>query len=400
MDVCLVKINGWPDTFNERVEIIAGNVGNVMLVRPAPKQQGSSIELDNVTTYDLFPRRGESIDTLWLHLLIFPVYVVEAMIVCGYLSVRSDSSPDVFHALDYVLGGLVVTAVSAVTGVPSIVSVRGLTGPRYEHMAEEGGGIVARLNYTIVTMIPDLVLPRVDAVITKASYQETYLRDEYGLDVRIYTIPTGVDFEAFDPAVVECGTILDRILPDRTRPNHLILHLGRLTADKGLDRLVNLISETDSELPEGLTVLCVGRFRNKEFETQIQSRSRELGDRLIIHSTPIPYDRVPELLGCVDGVVLVSEPAHEGTPRVLQEAYAMERSLIAADVAGISEAFRDLPGCFLIEREDAPAFRDAVNKITSTSVTTNREEARERFDIYRNYSRYAEIYETTVKGPS
>lgn len=400
MNVCLVKINGWPDTFDERVEILAGNVDQIFLVRPAPVEQNESIQAENVTVYDLYPRRGESIDALWLHLLIFPLYLIQAALVCGFLVLLPTDRPDVLHALDYVLGGLAITTVAQMFDIPCVVSVRGLTEPRYKHLTEETGGIVAKLNYRIVTLIPRFVLPHVDAIITKADYQREYLQTEYGLEIPIETLPTGVDFQRFNPDTTDCGSILDEVLDGCDRPEHILLHLGRLTADKGLDQLLSLVDATEEDLPNDLLVLCVGRFRNPGFETQIREQCDDLGGRIHVHSTPIPYEQVPELLACVNGVVLLSEPAHEGTPRVLQEACAMERPIIASDVAGIQEAFSGHTGCYLIDRADEQAFLDAVEDIVADVPSINRDEFRNRFDIHNNYAQYVGVYEAAMNNRS
>lgn len=397
MNICLVKINGWPDTFNERVEIIARNVDHITLVRPAPVGNTEQFEEENITVYELYPRRGESITTLWLHFLIFPVYIMQATLICSIIQFRSPNRPDIYHAIDYVLGGLVTTIVAKIFRSPNIVSVRGLTGPRYKHMVNEDGSYIAKLNYKIVTMIPRFVLPRTDAVITKAPYQAAYLQEEFGVTVSIYTIPTGVDFEKFNPEHVRCDSILDEVSGRKEPTKKVILHLGRLTADKGIDLLVNMIEKTETDLPPDLMFLCVGRYRNEDFKSTIESRSAHLDDRLVIHSTPIPYERVPELFACVDGAILLSEAAHEGTPRVLQEAYAMKRPIIASNVVGISNAFKDLPGCFLIDRDSEDAFIDAIEEIVTGEIRTDRKKAKNRFDIHQNYAKYRDIYERTVQ---
>jgi len=396
MHVCLVKINGWPDTFDERVQVLASNVDHISLVRPAFTEQREPIGADNVTVHEIYPRRGESIDALWLHTLLFPLYVIQTVAICSILLLRSATRPDVLHALDYVLGGLAITIVGRIFNVPCVVSVRGLTEPRYKQMAVETGGLVPRVNYRIVSSIPRFVLPRVDAVVTKAAYQQEYLMGQFGIDVPIETIPTGVDFEVFDPEQIECGPIIDEVLDGRDRPAYTILHLGNLTEKKGLDRLVSLVEKSRQDLPEGLVFLTVGRFKTLAFEEQIRDRCDDLVDRIHLHPTPIPFDRVPELLACVEGVVLLSDSAHEGTPRVLQEACAMERPIIASDVAGIHEEFSGLSGCYLIDRFNEQDFREAVYEIIGGDLEMNRTEFQDRFDIHNNYAKYVDIYTTAI----
>lgn len=74
----------------------------------------------------------------------------------------------------------------------------------------------------------------------------------------------------------------------------------------------------------------------------------------------------------------------------------MKTPIIASDVTGIAGAFDDLPGCYLISRDDAERFQGAVNEIARDPPEMDRAVFREHFDMYQNYAKYANVYESAV----
>ena len=72
----------------------------------------------------------------------------------------------------------------------------------------------------------------------------------------------------------------------------------------------------------------------------------------------------------------------------------MQTPIIAADVPGITNAFQDLPGCYLIDRESTDDFVNAVNEIYYSDHNMGHEEFINRFNMKRNYAQYVRIYES------
>jgi glycosyltransferase involved in cell wall biosynthesis len=71
----------------------------------------------------------------------------------------------------------------------------------------------------------------------------------------------------------------------------------------------------------------------------------------------------------------------------------MGTPIIGANVAGIGDAFRGLPGCHLIPRDDPDAFAAAVESATDGAVEMPRDVFADRFDMHANYGQYATVYE-------
>jgi glycosyltransferase involved in cell wall biosynthesis len=119
-----------------------------------------------------------------------------------------------------------------------------------------------------------------------------------------------------------------------------------------------------------------------------------VSDRTILYPDRVPFESVPRLLDSADAVILLSKPGSEGVPRILQEACAMETPIIGSNVTGIAGAFNDLPGCYLIDRDDPLEFTSAVDQAVTDPPEMPRELFADRFDMYKNYEKYAEIYKT------
>ncbi|WP_158055632.1 glycosyltransferase [Halorussus halophilus] len=391
----ILKLNGWPTTFDERVEAIAESVEELVVIRPKPPAEVDRLaQRKGVIVYDLLPSRGSFVEPGWIKPIVFPLHVVQAILVMTYLWVRG-SLPPVIHALDYALGGIAGVVVSRLFSVPLVVSVRGLKEPRYKAIAEKSDSLRPSINYRILRAMTSFVLVNTDHVITKATYQVDFVKETFGVNPGFTTRPTGVDFELFDPETTDSGDKLTELFGDSALAgNSIALYLAKLLPEKGPDKVLELIAAADDELPDDVMLAFVGEFRNEAFERQFRELQRDVSERVVLHSKRVPFEDVPDLLAAANAVVLLSEPESEGVPRILQESCAMQTPIVASDVTGIAGAFKDLPGCYLVDREDSTAFADAVTSAVTDTSDMPRDRFAERFDMYSNYAAYAGIYET------
>lgn len=386
MRVCWLKIGGWAPHFDERAEALADHVDNLLIIRPACNGNYGCFKRSDVETIDLLPRH-ESDDHIWFKIFCRVIWVIQTFLIYLYW-VRQNDSVDVIHSVDPPLG--VSALLSVLTRTPLIVSIRGLHSTRQNNTSHES--IVSWKTITrILYYIRWVSFKRTSHVIVKSEHQIDYLIDRYSYPrPQITAIPTGVDFEQFHPERVDESDILIDIHPTLKTRDRIVLYLGRVSQSKGVDQMLTNIA--DAQFDAGIHFLFVGEYENEAFRTNVEElvSKYELEEQLTIHSEWIPLDRVPELLYSVDVLCLLSEPGVEGVPRVLQEACAMETPIVAADVPGISEAFEDLEGCYLIDRENELHFRAAI--LESFEASPDRRQCRNQFDIERNYERYLEIY--------
>jgi glycosyltransferase involved in cell wall biosynthesis len=398
----LLKLNGWPDTFDERAAAIASSIDELIIVRPKPLNGADTAAgLDNAIVYNLRPRRGAFVSPSWLRPIVFPLHVLQAILVMTYLFVRG-RLPPVVHALDYALGGLAGAVFCRLFSVPFVVSVRGLKEPRYRAHADEEQTMRARASYYILRPITRLVLTSADHMITKAEYQVEFVRESVGVNPGFSTVPTGVDFGLFDPERTtrpRRSSLVSELSNGSVNDDDLIvLYLGKLIPEKGPQKVLQHLGEVEDELPSGATFAFVGEFRGAAFERRFKELRRGVDSKVFLHPDRIPFQDVPGLLNTVDATVLLAEGDSEGVPRTLQESCAMQTPIIASDVTGISGAFDDLPGCYLIDRDSSEEFRMAVNEALLTPPEMPRDQFASRFDMFQNYSKYAKIYETLAAG--
>lgn len=127
-----------------------------------------------------------------------------------------------------------------------------------------------------------------------------------------------------------------------------------LIPKKGPDHVLCLLRATDDNLPGNLKVFYIGEFREGSFEDEFRTLMRTVDDRTVLCTIQTP--------------------------------------IIASNVAGIADAFKDLPGCYLIDRDEPRQFEEAVEKATGDSPEMPREVSADRFDMHGNYAKYAAIY--------
>lgn len=393
MRVCLIKLNGWPDTFNERIEVLCKYVDEVILIKPRnanPSTEPSS-DIENLTHLPLWPSRPPILESSLTMALFFGLWIIGTILAFLWYRIRR-GPVTVVHSIGLPLGTFCATVISIVVRVPVVASVRGL------HQVPSATGELnnTTMSTQVISMFLEWSIPVslawMDHIIVKSSHQIDYLnRFERLTPIPKTAVPTGVDFTMFDSdRDLDLAALPDELLvPNQDRP--VIAYIGRLTTTKGVDTILTHIDKISN--PD-VDFLFVGEFQSPSFETDFKKaiQQNQNADRIRLYDKPLPFNQMPAFFAAVDSIMLFSKPGGEGVPRVLQEAYVMETPIIAADVAGIREEFTDLEGCILIPRDDAAAFENAVSK--SLTTCPDRTKVRDRFDIKDNYKSYVEVYES------
>ncbi|WP_428493308.1 glycosyltransferase family 4 protein [Rhodopila sp.] len=182
------------------------------------------------------------------------------------------------------------------------------------------------------------VMARGCIVIVASRFIADLVASRHGVDpARIRVIPRGVDPAVFDPAAVSAGRIAKLAaqwrLPQGVRT---VVLPGRLTAWKGHAVLLDAIARLGR--PEVMCVLVgshQGRHRYAE-GLRRQAVRLGIGERVRLVG---PCEDMPAALALSDVVVHASTQA-EAFGRVVIEAQAMGRSVIAADLGGPVETVR------------------------------------------------------------
>jgi glycosyltransferase involved in cell wall biosynthesis len=212
------------------------------------------------------------------------------------------------------------------------------------------------------------VMAKGDRVIAISSFIADLVEARHGVDpARIRVIPRGVDPAVFDPAKItrdrlERATVAWEV-PAGAR---VVLLPGRLSGWKGQGVLIEAIAKLGRPDVYGVLV-GGGRLRQAG---ALEQQARQLGIaarvRLVGHC-----DDMPAALARADVVVHAStEP--EAFGRVVIEAQAMRRPVIASDLGGPAETVAPGETGFLVPPGDGSALAAAIERVLRLSEEERR----------------------------
>jgi glycosyltransferase involved in cell wall biosynthesis len=207
------------------------------------------------------------------------------------------------------------------TGVPFVTTYHGAYGEafpfkrRYNSVMARGRIVIAASQY-----IADLIVAR------------------HGLDpARIRIIPRGVDLAAFDPAAVS-GERIARLAAEWRLPDGMrtVVLPGRLTAWKGHSVLLDAIARLGR--PDVMCVLVGSHQGRHDYARNLELQAARLGITERLRLTGECND-MPAAL-CLADVVVHASTQPEAFGRVVIEAQAMGRPVVASDLGGPVETVR------------------------------------------------------------
>lgn len=168
---------------------------------------------------------------------------------------------------------------------------------------------------------------------------------------RVKLVPNGVDRQLFRPqdrtqARISLG------LPENGK---ILLFVGRLEREKGLDELVAAFRELTKTSTEDLTLVIVGEG-SLEKRLSLQCN----GDPNVVLTGARPADEVARYFAAANVLVLPSWA--EGTPNVVLEALAAGRPIVATHVGGIPDVVRHDRTGLLVPPRNIEALTSALNE--------------------------------------
>jgi glycosyltransferase involved in cell wall biosynthesis len=283
---------------------------------------------------------------------------------------------DVLHAHWVLPQGFVATSVPA-RGAATVITAH--------------GGDVFGLRGGIVDRFSRWALDRADAVtVNSAATARAVGEIAPGADVT--TIAMGVDVEARpDP---------DEVAAIRSRGGPLLVFVGRVVPDKGVDDLLAALTR----LP-GVRAAVVGTGQHLD---SLRASSVELGvaDRVEFTGWVDPA-RIPAWLAAADVVVAPSRIGRdgwqEGQGLSIIEAMAQRRPVVATATGGIPETIEDGVTGVLVAPQDPAALAAALSGLladpAAAAVMGARAQAsvRERFSRAAAADRFAALYERLTR---
>jgi len=230
-----------------------------------------------------------------------------------------------------------------------------------------------------------------DNVITCCEFNDQYIRRQFAdvasLDAKIHVCHHGLNLADFP------------FQSDGRAPDRLVA-VGRFVKAKGFDYLVRAVRLL-GDRNKNVVLELVG---DGEQRAALQRLAADLGvtDRIQFRGWQ-PFAAVREAMNRATILVHPSDGLGDGLPNVIREAMALGTPVVASDVAGIPDALRD--GCGgLVQPKDPAALAAALERLLDDPVERQavaaraRSRAEERYDLWRNGARLAEILRTSRRS--
>lgn len=240
-----------------------------------------------------------------------------------------------------------------------------------------------------------------ERMIAISEFVADYARETYGVPKELLTvIPRGVDIEAFDPSKIDASrpdTLRKEwSLPERTP---LILLPGRLTRWKGQLVLLKALAQI-KDVPFFCVIVGGGKDTPYGKEVLQALRADNLENRIAIFDT---CRDMPAAYSLTD-IVVVPSTRPEGFGRVVIEAQAMRKIVIATNHGGAKETILEGKTGFLTPPNDALALAEALKTALSlspekreTMAEKAQKHVRDRFTTEAMTSKTLEIYKNLLQ---
>ncbi len=169
-----------------------------------------------------------------------------------------------------------------------------------------------------------------------------------------------------------------------------VLFIGRLSADKGLDRLL----DAWRDLPGNTRLKIIGT--GDELQADVQAAAADPARRIDVLGRKTPA-QVQDLLAAAEAAVIPS-PVYETFSRVVAEAFAAGTPVIAPDHGGPGELADHRHTGLLYDYQQPDALRDTLHKALADSAALAnmrpacRREFESRFTQDANYPQLMSIY--------
>jgi glycosyltransferase involved in cell wall biosynthesis len=166
---------------------------------------------------------------------------------------------------------------------------------------------------------------------------------------RVHRVANGVDATVFYPR--DRAEARARLaIPSDAR---LVLYVGRLEPQKGIDDLLQAYDAVRARVPRAMLTLIGDGVSAHDVRTRVARHGSSV--RLL---GPLPQAQVAEWMGACDVLALPSWA--EGTPNVVLEALASGRPVVATRVGGVPDVLRDDRAGLLVPARDAGALTNAL----------------------------------------
>ena len=302
-----------------------------------------------------------------------PVEIASFVISAARTALRviRQRRPDLVHAFFGVPSGAIGWALSRLTGVPFLISLRGRDVHGGKEM--EAGGISG-----ILRAASRIVWRDADALIANSAGLRQIAR-QVAPRAKVGVIPNGIDTDRFTPGPRGSG-------PDG--PVRL-LFVGRLEPYKALTCLFEALRLLREDT-DGRVILSIAG--DGSLRTELPRAARRLGVADLVHfAGPVPNVEMPGIYRDADIFVLPS--LVEGMPNVILEAMASGLPVVATRIPGSEELVRPGKTGLLVPPSDPQSLAHALRALSRDGDLRRRmgQNARNAAGL-RSWARIADAY--------
>lgn len=271
---------------------------------------------------------------LWLEV---PFFI--ATMAISLLRFVKKEHPDLIHAHWVLPQGLVAILVKPLTRVPIITTVH--------------GSDAFRLKWRWVRWLKRLVLLTSDAWTANSRATSKVIGEETAIP-NCSLIPMGVDVRRFQSGQ---RASLRAALSEN---QFIILFVGRLVKEKGLDDLFEALTLLPSDLRSNISLWVVG---DGNYRTKLEAYAQRLFSKETVRFWgQISNDLLPDIYASSD--LFVAPSSHdEGQGVVLLEAFAAQVCAVATRVGGIPDVVENGHTGLLVESRDPKGLARAIETL-------------------------------------
>ncbi|MHB8481159.1 MAG: glycosyltransferase family 4 protein [Nitrospiria bacterium] len=257
-------------------------------------------------------------------------YSIISIVFSVYLHYFRKRKYDVIISNEPIVTGVLALIISKLTGAKFIVEVNGNFRSAFS-VDSKNIGLIHRLKHKYASVVTPFVLSRADGVKLVYFNQISSLRIS-NLAQKTFAFPNFVAISQFKPNGTSCNS------------KKYILFLGFPWFLKGVDILIKAFNKICRDFPN-YTLKIVGYCPDRTDYEKLA-----FGNSQIELCGPIRYEDVIDLMSHCALFVLPSRT--DASPRVLREAMASKKPVIASNVDGIPSLIRNGYNGLLFESEN------------------------------------------------
>lgn len=214
--------------------------------------------------------------------------------------------------------------------------------------------IEEKMYVKFTTLMHKHVARHADYVMTPCDFVKKRIDKEYNIkSTKIFL--DGINFDIFDKDKIKCDSIYTKY--PALKYNRVILFVGRITPSKNIETLINAFKVINKKIPDTKLVIVGDKNRHVNYYKYLDQlvKDRNLTESVIFTGI-VSWEDLPKYYSLCD--IYATCSLWEGFLRA--EANAMEKPMVAFDVAAMGETIIDNKSGLLVKEQTSTAFANAL----------------------------------------